>query len=37
MSGIALSHGSILEVFKGKRAYQPVWQVGSDRIVLTLH
>lgn len=27
MSGIALSHGSILEVFKGKRAYQPVWQV----------
>lgn len=27
MSGIALSHGSILAVFQGKRVYQPVWQV----------
>jgi len=27
MSGLALSHGSILALFQGKRVYQPVWQV----------
>ena len=29
MSGLALSHGSILALFQGKRVYQPVWQVGG--------
>ena len=28
MSGLALSQGSLLNVFQGKRSYQPVWQVG---------
>ena len=27
MSGLALSQGSLLNVFQGKRSYQPVWQV----------
>jgi len=27
MSGLALSNGSLLNVFQGKRSYQPVWQV----------
>ena len=27
MSGLALSNGSLLNVFQGKRCYQPVWQV----------
>lgn len=30
MSGLALSHGSLLSAFQGKKVYQPVWQVGKE-------
>ena len=27
MSGLALTGGSLLSVFQGKRVYQPLWQI----------
>ena len=27
MSGLALTGGSLLKVFQGKRVYQPLWQI----------
>ena len=36
MSGLALSHGSILSVFHGRKVYQPVWQVSRPVRLLLL-